>query len=215
MEALCDYYGININKKFSELSEKELYQLLYSNDKIKYKISYKEGKRRKQHYIFLQGAISAITEKITQSDNSSSHVAYSKYLEDVPCHVCGGAKLKREVLDYRINGLNYYDVENMELVVLNSWLQEFDYDNVLQSKKELVSQLINSILCKISSLVQLNVGYLCLNRSIPSLSGGERQRIRIATQLTCSLKGLIYILDEPCKGLHYRDITSIIQSTRD
>ena len=103
----------------------------------------------------------------------------------------------------------------MELVVLNSWLQEFDYDNVLQSKKELVSQLINSILCKISSLVQLNVGYLCLNRSIPSLSGGERQRIRIATQLTCSLKGLIYILDEPCKGLHYRDITSIIQSTRD
>lgn len=115
MEALCDYYGININKKFSELSEKELYQLLYSNDKIKYKISYKEGKRRKQHYIFLQGAISAITEKITQSDNSSSHVAYSKYLEDVPCHVCGGAKLKREVLDYRINGLNYYDVENMEL----------------------------------------------------------------------------------------------------
>lgn len=215
LEALCDYYGININKKFSELSEKELYQLLYSNDKIKYKISYKEGKRRKQHYIFLQGAISAITEKITQSDNSSSHVAYSKYLEDVPCHVCGGAKLKREVLDYRVNGLNYYDVENMELVVLNSWLQEFDYDNVLQSKKELVSQLINSILCKISSLVQLNVGYLCLNRSIPSLSGGERQRIRIATQLTCSLKGLIYILDEPCKGLHYRDITSIIQSTRD
>ena len=99
LEALCDYYGININKKFSELSEKELYQLLYSNDKIKYKISYKEGKRRKQHYIFLQGAISAITEKITQSDNSSSHVAYSKYLEDVPCHVCGGAKLKREVLD--------------------------------------------------------------------------------------------------------------------
>ena len=66
LEALCDYYGININKKFSELSEKELYQLLYSNDKIKYKISYKEGKRRKQHYIFLQGAISAITEKITQ-----------------------------------------------------------------------------------------------------------------------------------------------------
>lgn len=103
----------------------------------------------------------------------------------------------------------------MELTSLKLWLQNFNYNNILESKKELVSQLINSILCKISSLIKLNVGYLCLNRTIPSLSGGERQRIRIATQLTCSLKGIIYILDEPCKGLHYRDITNVIQLTRD
>lgn len=215
LEALCEHYSIDIEKKVSELSKKELFQLLYSEDKIKYKISYKEGKRRKQHYVFLQGAVSAIMERVTQSDNSMSSDVYSKYMEDVPCHVCGGAKLRKEVLDYKINGLNYHEVENMELIALNSWLQEFDYGSVLKSKKELVSQLINSIACKINSLIQLNVGYLCLNRSIPSLSGGERQRIRIATQLTCSLKGLIYILDEPCKGLHYRDITSIIKSTRD
>ena len=63
------------------------------------------------------------------------------------------------------------------------------------------------------SLIQLNVGYLSLNRSIPSLSGGERQRIRIATQLSCSLKGLLYIMDEPCKGLHHRDVKHIIQAT--
>ncbi|WP_297995060.1 ATP-binding cassette domain-containing protein [uncultured Clostridium sp.] len=215
LEALCEYYSIDIEKKVSELSKKELFQLLYSDDKIKYKISYKEGKRRKQHYVFLQGAIPAIKERVTQNDNSMSSGVYSKYMEEVPCHVCGGAKLKKEVLDYKINGLNYYEVENMELIALNSWLQVFDYSSVLKSKKELVSQLINSIVCKINSLIQLNVGYLCLNRSIPSLSGGERQRIRMATQLTCSLKGLIYILDEPCKGLHYRDITSIIKSTRD
>ena len=151
----------------------------------------------------------------TQTDNSLSSVVYSKYMEDVPCHVCGGAKLRKDVLDYKINGLNYYEVENMELSALNSWLKEFNYDKVLKTKKELVSQLISSMLRKISSLIQLNVGYLCLNRTIPSLSGGERQRIRIATQLTCPLKGLIYILDEPCKGLHYRDIKSIIQSTRE
>lgn len=55
---------------------------------------------------------------------------------------------------------------------------------------------------------------MSLNRSIPSLSGGERQRVRIAAQLTCSLKGLIYILDEPCKGLHERDISKLIDSTK-
>ena len=215
LEALCEHYGIDVNKKISELSKKELYQLLYSDDKIKYKISYKDGKRRKQHYVFLQGTISAIIERITKADNSLASVVYSKYMEDVPCHVCGGSKLRKEILEFKINGLNYYEVENMELTALSSWLQGFDYDSIMQSRRELISQLINSIVIKVSSLIQLNVGYLCLNRAIPSLSGGERQRIRIATQLTCSLKGIIYLFDEPCKGLHYRDITSVIQATRD
>lgn len=127
----------------------------------------------------------------------------------------GGTKLRKEILAYKINGLNYYEIENMELSSLNDWLLEFNYDKVLKSKRELVSQLITSILRKLNSLVQLNVGYLCLNRTIPSLSGGERQRIRIATQLTCPLKGLIYILDEPCKGLHCRDVKNVICSTRE
>lgn len=214
LEALCEYYGININKRIDELSNQELYILLYSNEKIKYKLSYKEGKRRKQHYVFLQGAASIIMDKVNRADNPLSVVAYAKYMEDVPCHVCGGSKLKKEILKYRINGLNYAEVEDMEISLLRNWLQVFDFNKVSLAKKELASQVINSMLNKIDSLIALNVGYLTLSRTIPSLSGGERQRIRIATQLTCSLKGLIYILDEPCKGLHYRDIDSIIKATR-
>ena len=40
------------------------------------------------------------------------------------------------------------------------------------------------------------------------------QRVRLANQLSCSLSGIVYILDEPCKGLHYRDIDSIIKFTK-
>jgi len=215
LQALCECYGIDINKKISELSENELHQLLHSDEKIKCKISYKEGKRRKQHYIFLQGVISMIMEKVTQVDNSLSANVYTKYMEDIPCHICGGSKLRQEILDYKLNGLNYYEVENMELKDLSAWLEKFAYEKVLENKRELVSQLIKSMMSKISSMVQLELSYLCLNRTIPTLSGGERQRVRISTQLNCSLKDIIYILDEPCKGLHYRDITNIIQSTRD
>lgn len=215
LEALCQQYDIDINKKVSELTDKELNVLLYSNEKTKYKLSYKIGKRRKQYYVYLQGAVPAIKEKATQTDNSLSSVIYSKYMEDVICHMCGGSKLKEEVLAYKVSGLNYYEVESMELSSLYLWLQEFNLDKIINSKRELVSQLIESMLRKIISLIQLNVGYLCLNRSIPSLSDGEKQRIRIASQLNCSLKGLIYILDEPCKGLHYRDVKNIVNSTRE
>ena len=62
--------------------------------------------------------------------------------------------------------------------------------------------------------VWVKLEYLTLGRSIPSLSGGEIQRVRLANQLSCSLSGIVYILDEPCKGLHYRDINSIIKVTK-
>ena len=215
LEALCEHYGIDIDKKVSQLSNDELYQLFYADDKIRYKLAYKEGRRRKQHYVMLRGAVPAILERTSGGDPSAPSVVYAKYMEEIPCHVCGGAKLRKEVLEYKIDGLNYDDVESMELTVLYSWMRKFSDDRISLSKKELVGQLINSILCKLKALIQLDVGYLCLNRPIPTLSGGERQRVRIATQLTCSLKGLIYILDEPCKGLHYRDITKIVKATRD
>lgn len=215
LEALCEQYGIDIDKKVSQLSKKELHLLLYADEKIKYKLSYKEGKRRKQHFVFLQGAIAAIMDRVTQVDNTMSTAVFTKYMEDVPCHVCGGSKLRSDVLEYRVNGLNYYEIESMELSTLGEWFKGFQYSNIPKAKQNLVEQLINSIVVKINALVGLNVGYLCLNRSIPTLSGGERQRIRIATQLTCSLKGIIYILDEPCKGLHYRDISNIISSTKE
>lgn len=215
LEAFCEHYGIDIDKKFSQLSNDEIHQLLYADDQIRYKLAYKEGKRRKQHYVVLRGAVPAILDRAGGSDLSASSVAYAKYMEEIPCQVCGGAKLRREVLAYKIGELNYGDVESMELTSLYSWVKQFNDSRISLSKKELVGQLINSVLCKLEALIQLDVGYLCLNRSIPTLSGGERQRVRLATQLTCSLKGLIYILDEPCKGLHYRDITKITKATRD
>ena len=215
LEALCEHYGIDIDKTVSQLSNDELHQLLYADDQIRYKLAYKEGKRRKQHYVMLRGAVPAILERTSGGDSSAPSIVYAKYMEEIPCHVCGGAKLRKEVLEYKIGGLNYDDIESMELTGLYSWMKNFKDDRISLSKKELVGQLINSILCKLSVLIQLDVGYLCLNRSIPTLSGGERQRVRIAIQLTCSLKGLIYILDEPCKGLHYRDITKIVKATKD
>lgn len=215
LEAFCEHYGININKKISELSRDELKQLLYADDQVRYKLSYKEGKRRKQHYVYLKGAIPAIQDRIANSDVSEQSGVYSRYMEDVACHVCHGTKLRQEVLEYKVGGMNYSEVEQMEFTALRCWLQEVNGIYNSSVKKELISQLVEGMTRKVDALIKLNVGYLCLSRSIPSLSSGERQRIRIATQLTCSLKGLLYILDEPCKGLHYRDITSIIQATKD
>ena len=67
LEALCEHYGIDIDKKVSQLSDYELRQLLYADDQIRCKLAYKEGKRKKQHYVTLRGAIPAILERISDS----------------------------------------------------------------------------------------------------------------------------------------------------
>lgn len=214
LNALCQYYNIDINKKVSELTKEELDKLLYSTEKIKYKVSYKVGKKHKQHYVFLQGAVSMIQEKLSYIDASPSNAMYSCYMEEVPCHVCRGTKFLPKVLEYTVAGKNINQVENIEFFKMGDFISEVKKTYSKSDKKELVNQLSESIDKRLKALLLLNLGYLTSSRSIPSLSGGERQRIRIASQLNCSLKDLIYILDEPCKGLHYRDVNHIIEATK-
>lgn len=214
LEALCDHYGIDIEKKFSQLTKDEVDKLLYTEEVLRIKISYKEGKHRRQHFVSLKGVIPLLKNQILSIDSISQSIPYSKYIITIPCHVCNGARLNKQSLRYTVNGLNYSEVENLELTALYFWISNLKDKRIVSDKYELLMQLCDSIINKLDALIELKVGYLSLNRSIPSLSGGEKQRIRIATQLTCSLKGLIYILDEPCKGLHYRDITNIINATK-
>ena len=214
LKALCEHYNIDIEKKVSELTEDELDTLLYSNEKIKYKLSYREGKRRKQYFVYLQGAIASINEKLSNIDASPSNTMYINYMEQVPCKICNGTKLNQDVLTYKVCGKNVSEVEKIEFTNFKEWLLTVKKSEKNSPKKELIEQLLSSMEKRIDSILELNIGYLHLDRSIPSLSGGERQRIRIATQLNCPLKDLIYILDEPCKGLHYHDIKNIIRASK-
>lgn len=213
LEAFCDVHGIDKSKKYSDLSKREQEVLLYSKDKVKCKLAYKEGRRRKQHNVILQGVVPSIYERMAYTDAVTSSI-YSKYMEEVPCHVCGGSKLKPEILCCKFEGLNYADFEALELLSLRDKLKSARAKSCNGKNADLVISLIDTMINKLEALINLNLGYLSLNRSMPSLSGGERQRVRIATQLSCPLRGLIYIMDEPCRGLHIRDINNIIEATK-
>lgn len=214
LEALCDQYDIDIDTKIRNLSSAQLHLLLYADENIRYLLSYKEGRRRKKHYVDLNGAMpSILNQRSAMGEISDDGGPYAQYMSEVPCHICHGAKLSPDVLLYHVGDKNYADIEKMELSELNDWLSKFEPAWAGDGKQSIAVQIVTSIRHRINSLILLDVGYLSLNRPIPTLSGGERQRVRIAAQLTCSLKGLIYILDEPCKGLHERDISKLVTST--
>ncbi|MGW6217595.1 ABC transporter [Streptomyces sp. NPDC055109] len=63
---------------------------------------------------------------------------------------------------------------------------------------------------RLRPVIDLGLGYLSLDRTTPTLSGGELQRLRLATQLTSELFGVVYVLDEPSAGLHPQDVTALL-----
>ncbi|MEW2132015.1 excinuclease ABC subunit UvrA [Streptomyces sp. NPDC005435] len=77
-------------------------------------------------------------------------------------------------------------------------------------KPATTARLGAELLDRLRPVIDLGLGYLSLDRGTPTLSGGELQRLRLATQLTSELFGVVYVLDEPSAGLHPQDVTALL-----
>ncbi|RIV23504.1 excinuclease ABC subunit UvrA [Fibrisoma montanum] len=78
-------------------------------------------------------------------------------------------------------------------------------DDLSPEKRIAAQRLCGDLLDRLTTLIELGLGYLSLDRSTPTCSSGELQRLRLATQLSSQLFGVIYVLDEPTAGLHPAD----------
>jgi excinuclease ABC subunit A len=77
--------------------------------------------------------------------------------------------------------------------------------NLSDEKRLAAQRLASELLERLGPLIDLGLGYISLDRSTPTLSSGELQRLRLATQLSSQLFGVVYVLDEPSAGLHPAD----------
>jgi excinuclease ABC subunit A len=119
-----------------------------------------------------------------------------EFLPDVyvPCETCKGKRYNRETLEVRFKGKSISDVLNMTV-------------------EEAVTFFENQprILRKIETLNEVGLGYISLGQHATTLSGGEAQRVKLATELSKRDTGkTLYILDEPTTGLHFQDISHLL-----
>jgi len=113
----------------------------------------------------------------------------------VRCDSCNGQRYNRETLDIRFKGKNIFEVLDM----------------TVEDSLEFFSA-IPSIKRKLSTLVEVGLGYVKLGQQATTLSGGEAQRVKLAKELSKNTSGhTIYILDEPTTGLHFHDIQLLLR----
>ena len=127
------------------------------------------------------------------------------------CPECRGARLKEVARSIKVGGKSINELGDLSIKECIRFFKELTLDPL---EERLSRNLIDETMGRLNMLDELGVGYLTLNRPIPTLSGGEEQKVRIATQLSYSLSGVIYILDEPSMGLHPKDMDIIVDNLR-
>ncbi len=106
----------------------------------------------------------------------------------------------------RILDKDFDSVTSLDLVSIKAFLESAQKASLRQDERAIRNpkaalSILDAIFSKLSPLLQMDLGYLQLDRSIVTLSSGELQRLRLASQLGKGLTGILYILDEPTAGL--------------
>ena len=209
--ALADYYGFDVNTPYKDLPKDIQNIILYgtgdTNIPMNYERSYGSGK----YSAPFEGVITNLERRYNANTYDYVKNDIERYVNDVTCPKCHGARLNDEVLAVTINGVNIYEFTTMSIQ------KEMDFVNSLElteREKMIGEQILKEIKARLKFLLDVGLDYLSLSRSAGTLSGGEAQRIRLATQIGSGLMGVLYILDEPSIGLHQRDNDRLIETLK-
>ncbi|NWF07429.1 excinuclease ABC subunit UvrA [Pseudomonas salomonii] len=155
------------------------------------------------------GARRYILHTFSHTQSALMKKRVSQFMQGSACPVCEGKRLNKAALSVKFAGVDIGALSQLSLAQLAELLRPVaaGQDTMkLSVEKRLAAQRIaQDLLERVSTLTELGLGYLSLERSTPTLSSGELQRLRLATQLGSQLFGVIYVLDEPSAGLHPAD----------
>ena len=158
-----------------------------------------------------------LAKYIRQMEDAEMGVNAQKWVEQFSCTSvcpsCGGTRLNRVALHFRIAGKNIAELSAMDLNELYDWLCSLD-GKLTERQQKIAPEILKEIRTRVRFLLDVGLEYLSLSRTSVSLSGGESQRIRLATQIGSQLVNVLYILDEPSIGLHQRDNRKLIDSLK-
>ncbi|MDE7079853.1 MAG: excinuclease ABC subunit UvrA, partial [Clostridia bacterium] len=206
--ALAKKYNFSLRTPVKELPENIMNILLYG-DGEKLQISYNSSMGSGVFNRNFEGVANNIMRRFRDTNSEYVKQELSKLMKEIPCDLCHGKRLKREVLGVTVGGKNIDDVCGLSI---DKALEFFENLSLTPTQELIANQILKEIKSRLGFLVNVGLNYLQLSRSSATLSGGEAQRIRLATQIGSGLVGVLYILDEPSIGLHQRDNDKLLMT---
>jgi excinuclease ABC subunit A len=190
--------GFDLDMPFEKLKKEIREAILFGCDE------YVWGKR-------FEGVIPHLERLFNQSESDYLKNEISRFMTQLSCPECKGARLKKESLAVTIDDKNIWQVTRMSIKEAKDF---FDKTKFSAKQEAVAFPILKEIKQKLRFSIDVGLDYLTLERKSQTLSGGEAQRIRLATQVGSGLTGVLYVLDEPSIGLHQRDNSRLLSTLK-
>ena len=210
LETIAEKYEFKLTDPISSISD-EAMEIILNGGKDKFSVASKTLGITKEYKIDFEGIAHFIKNQFDENASTAIKRWAKEFMDEIPCPVCEGTRLKKEALYFKINERNIAELSAMDISELTEWFLKLN-KHLSAKQKRIATEVVKEINDRLSFLMNVGLNYLSLSRSSKSLSGGEAQRIRLATQIGSQLVGVLYILDEPSIGLHQRDNEKLIHS---
>jgi len=123
--------------------------------------------------------------------------------KNIECKKCGGKRYNTEVLQKRMELFNQphsiSDINNLSIESIHSLAEVL---HISEAKQHILKNIIN-----------MNIGYLTINRIMGTLSGGELTRLYLAEFMAAS-ENTIIIIDEISVGLDHQTLMQILEQIK-
>ncbi len=215
LEAVARVNKFPMDVAVKDLPKKTVDLILNGTGEVCYSV---EGKSVK-----FEGVMANLENKHRETQSDYVRKEIEEYMREMICPLCDGRRLKLESLAVKVFDKNISEMTAFSVTEAREFFNE-----VLKTtggKKSshkvhfhiahhasIAAPIMRESLKRLDDLSKVGLDYLTLDRSITTLSGGESQRVRLSTQLSSGLTGVIYILDEPSIGLHPRDLEKLIKT---
>ncbi|MGB5402959.1 MAG: excinuclease ABC subunit UvrA [Robiginitalea sp.] len=212
LETIGLKYGFLLEDPIDRIPPEAL-DVILNGGKEAFEVDSKTLGVRRAYRIDYEGIASFLKSQF--ADSNSVHIKrWAKgYMDKITCPSCGGSRLRKEALYFKIDERNIADLAALDIGELADFFENLS-GKLDGDQKKIAAEVVKEIKTRLKFLLDVGLEYLSLNRGSKSLSGGEAQRIRLATQIGSQLVGVLYILDEPSIGLHQRDNTRLINSLK-
>lgn len=212
LDEVCRAEGFSADIPWNDLTEAQQQVVLYGSNQIEIpfgkhtlesRMRWSGITAKPRDMGFYKGVIPVMTEILRRDRNKN----ILRFVRTHRCPECNGTRLNTAARSVNWHGKNIAELAAISIKALS---QELSSHYASADPSSVEGTLLAEILKRTHLLEKLNAGYLPTDRESTTLSGGESQRLRLASQITAQLHGVLYIFDEPSIGLHPTENKALI-----
>jgi excinuclease ABC subunit A len=205
--ALIKHFRVDEDAPFAELPENFKNALYFGTGETPIEMNFSANGRKEKLAKPFEGIVPQMQRLYAETESEFTRNRIRSFMTREPCQVCGGTRLRPEILAVTIRDqsdreLNIHQFTKLTIDAAADFIARIA---LTSQQRQIAAEVVREIESRLQFLLEVGLGYLTLDRESGTLSGGEAQRIRLATQIGSGLAGVLYVLDEPSIGLHHRD----------